>query len=1067
MKRLIFSVAASMSVVLAFAAPTPLWLRDAAISPDGSTIAFTYGGDIFTVNVNGGRARQITTNPAFDSKPVWSPDGSKIAFASTRSGSGDIYIVDSRGGRPKRLTTHSGNEIPLAFKDDEHLLIRGAMTPSAEDISGVFGNQIYEVKTDGGRPRLFASLSVETLSVGIDGKILYQDKKGVEDPLRKHERSSGTGDIWIMNPLASGGFDFTKLTDFNGHDINPVWASDGEEYYYVSEEDGTLNVYSCRIGSKERKQLTKFTRHPVRSLSASDTGLLAFSWDGELYTLRPGAEPQKVTVEIYADGAQEEEAEEKRSLTSGSISSSSLSPDGKEIAFVLAGDVFVTSTKYKTTRQITSTPEQERTVSFSPDGKFIVYDSERNGKWQLYKAEIVSPDEKEFAYASEIKETQLTNNDRTSFQPIISPDSKKVAYIENRCGINVLDLASGKSTVALSEQYNYSYTDGDVNFCWSPDSEWLLTTYMGEGGWNNPDVAMVKADGSQSVDLTESGYADTNMNFAIGGKAVTWTSDKAGYRSHGSWGAQDDIYIMFLDPEAYTGFKLTEEETARIKDAKSGDEEKDSSDKNKKKKDKESVAEKLKFDFTGRRHRTERLTDFSGTIVDYYLTNDASKLYYLQVNEGEGNLWIADLKEGESKKVARNVGLGSIEASKDGKKIYITGSKGMSVYDTESKEVKPIEYLAYQNYNPYKEREYIFDHMKTLVVDKFYDKNLHGVDWDYYTSHYRLFLPHINNNRDFALLLSEVLGELNASHTGGRYKETLPESRIVASLGAFFDESYTGNGLRIKEIMKGGPLSETELGTGDIILAIDGKNIGPDTDYYPLLMGKAGKSVCITTSHAGKEKNIKVKPVDSEDNLLYNRWVERNEAITDSISNGSIAYVQVEDMDSPSFRRVYDRLLGKYRNRDGVVVDTRHNGGGWLHNDLCVLLSGKEYVTFNPQGRFIGHEPFSRWTKPSVMLVNESNYSDAYGTPYSYKTLGIGKLVGAPIPGTMTAVWWERQVNPSLIFGIPQVTNTDLNGIPLENHQLDPDVIIYNDPADVMNGKDAQLEESVRILMKK
>ena len=211
-----------------------------------------------------------------------------------------------------------------------------------------------------------------------------------------------------------------------------------------------------------------------------------------------------------------------------------------------------------------------------------------------------------------------------------------------------------------------------------------------------------------------------------------------------------------------------------------------------------------------------------------------------------------------------------------------------------------------------------------------------------------------------------------------------------------------------------------------------------------------------------------MKPISNGkvSDLLYHRWVERNQQVVDSVSGGRIAYVHIEGMDSPSFREVFSQLLGKYRNHEAVVVDTRWNGGGWLHNDVAILLSGKEYVRFTPRGQYIGSEPFTQWTKPSAMLINESNYSDAHGTPYVYKTLGIGKLIGAPIPGTMTAVWWETQVDSSLIFGIPQVTARDVNGNVLENQQLNPDVVIYNNPADVINGIDAQLIGAVKELLK-
>ncbi|MDE6423236.1 MAG: PDZ domain-containing protein, partial [Muribaculaceae bacterium] len=406
-----------------------------------------------------------------------------------------------------------------------------------------------------------------------------------------------------------------------------------------------------------------------------------------------------------------------------------------------------------------------------------------------------------------------------------------------------------------------------------------------------------------------------------------------------------------------------------------------------------------------------------------------------------------------------------------GENLFINTGNGIKKFNLASSDVKDIEFEAPYDRKPSLERAYIFDHMAKQVADKFYDENLHGVDWEYYTNHYREFLPYISNNEDFAILLSEILGELNASHTGGRYYGDGP-SLYTATLGAYFDDSYNGEGLKIAEIFPRGPLGskKADINVGDIIVSIDGVAIEPDTDYLPLLEGKAGKKVRLGVRKPdGKEEFATVKPISTgaQSQMAYDRWVEHNEQVVDSLSGGRIGYVHIKGMDGSSYQTVYDRILGKYRNCDAVVVDTRHNGGGWLHNDIAVLLNGKEYVTFKPRGREIGHEPFAQWTKPSVMLVDESNYSDAHGTPYTYQYLGIGDVVGAPIPGTMTAVWWENQIDPSLIFGIPQVTNVAMDGTVLENHQLNPDVIIYNAPADIEKGIDSQLEGAVRHLMNK
>ena len=677
-------------------------------------------------------------------------------------------------------------------------------------------------------------------------------------------------------------------------------------------------------------------------------------------------------------------------------------------------------------------------------------------------------------------EKPLYKSDRTAQQPAFSPDGKKVAFLEDRTELRVIDVKSKKVNTALDGQYNYSYVDGDVPFEWSPDSRRLLIGYIGEGGWNNVDIAMVNADGTGLVDLTESGYADGNAKWALGGKAITYETGRFGMKSHGSWGNQSDVVLMALDQDAWDSFNATEEE-AKLKehaeqDKKKKEEEETASREKKGKKAKKDNAVKnetgpLELDTDNRRHRMARLTGSSSLLGDYLLSPKGDKLYYIaRATEGGANLFERNLRDGNTKLLIKGVSGGIVTDAKGENVFVITGS-GMKKVDLAKGDVKDIEFEAPYDRRPSLEREYIYEHMLRQVADKFYDENLHGVDWKYYGDHYREFLPHISNNDDFAILLSEILGELNASHTGGRYSGTGP-SMPTANLGAFFNPNHKGDGVEVTEAVAGGPLSskKADVRPGDIILAIDGEKIAAGMDFSHLLEGKADRRTRleIRRKASGKTDTVSVRPITAGElsELLYSRWVERNEAYVDSISGGRIGYVHVRGMNTPSFNAVYDRLLGKYRNCDAVVVDTRWNGGGWLHNDLAVLLSGKEYVRFTPRGRYIGSEPFSQWHKPSVMLVSEANYSDAHGSPYTYKTLEIGKLVGAPVPGTMTAVWWETQIDPSIIFGIPQVTNSDLNGNALENKQLNPDITVYNDPADELSGKDAQLEAAVKALMK-
>ena len=1078
MKRQLIGVAALALSLQAYAADDAAWMRYPAISPDGTQIAFSFKGDIYTVATNGGRANQITTNPAHDTRPIWSPDGKQIAFASDRLGGMDIYLVDKEGGTPTRLTTHSGNETPLAFKDNAHILFQANILPATDDMQFASAQfpQVYEVSTAGGRPVMFSSMPMEDISLSADGKtLLYHDKKGYEDAWRKHHTSSITRDIWMCN--LQGERSYKKLSTFNGEDRNPVWAGAADTYYYLSEQNGSFNIYKANVNGGKPVQITRHEKHPVRFLTRAANGTLCYGYDGGIYTLKEGGQPQKVNVQVVTDKIDRDII---RQIKNNGATQIALSPEGKEVAFILRGDVYVTSTEYKTTKQITNTAQQERNVDFAPDGRSLVYASERDGVWQLYQAKLGNKEEKLFTYATHIEEERLTQSNVTSFQPQYSPDGKEVAFLEVRTTLRVINLATKQVRTVMDGKFEYSYSDGDQWYQWSPDSHWILTNYIGIGGWNNKDVALVNASGNGEIhNLTQSGYNDTGAKWVLDGKAMIWESDRAGYRSHGSWGAHGDIYIMFFDLEAYERFMLTKEELALVEEAEKEQKNEKKEDTGKKgKKDaaktdaKKDEVKPLTFDLDNCRDRIVRLTRHSSSLGDAVLSKKGDKLYYQASFEKGSDLWCQDLKENSTKLVMKNIGYGQMIPDKKGEHFYLCTRGGISQVTVKDGKSKSVTFEALFDYKPAQERQYIFDHAWQQVKDKFYKEDIHGIDWESYRDAYRRFLPSINNNYDFQELLSEMLGELNGSHTGARYYASGP-ALATANLGVFYDDTYTGKGLKIKEIMKKSPFAiiKSEVTEGCIIEQIDGQTIEAGMDYFPMLEGKAGKKVLLGIYNPanGKRFNVSVKAISSgeQNNLLYNRWVERCRKMVDKLSNGQIAYVHVKGMDSQSFRTVYSELLSdKNRQKKAAIVDTRHNGGGWLHDDLATLLSGKEYQRFVPQGQYIGSDPFNKWVKPSCVLVCEDNYSNAHGFPWVYKELGIGKLIGAPVPGTMTAVWWETQIDPSIVFGIPQVGCVDMRGQYAENNQLQPDIEVYNKPEDALKGIDTQLATAVQELMK-
>ena len=1088
-KKSLFTLFFASLALMASAQENAKWLRYPAISPDGSTLAFCYKGDIYTVPVQGGKAVQLTTHSAYDYQPVWSPDGKTLAFASNRYGNFDIYTVPAQGGTPTRLTYWSGGEIPKAFSNDGKQIYYSSMFVSDATYSQYPASrmtQVYSVPAEGGRPALATPICMESMDFSADGKrIAYYDKKGVEDHWRKHHRSSVTRDVWVYDLQDET---YTQISDFVGENRDPRFVpGDDNSIYYLREcaenpenetFNGSFNVYKRNLTTGEDQQITFHQYHPVRFLTVADNGLMAYSFNGELYTVREGAQPQKLEISIFSD---QTEADYRVDFYSGNVSDMAVSPSGKEIAFILRGDVYVTSVDYETTVRLTDTPAQERNIDFSPDGKKVVYSSERNGCWNLFTSEIADGSE-QFVYANEIREQQVTEGDVVRFQPAFSPDGKEIAFLEDRTTLRVINLETKEMRTILDGQYNYSYSDGDQWYSWAPDGKWLAVQFFEKGGWNKEDIALVKADGSgEWVNLTESGYSEGGCRWVLDGNALMWYSDRAGYRSHGSWGSETDIYLVFMNREAYDKFLMNKEDAALFKEKEKKEkeaEEKAKAEKEDKKgkkdkKDKKKEAPKsdlptINYELDGIQDRIVRLTVASASHGDAFLSKDGNKLYYFASFEGGGDLWVRDFKDHSTRLLSKGTGYGAFAANKDASKVFLLSRGRLNTIELGSGKIEPIKMSAEYYYRAAEERSYMFEHACKQVVDKFYDPTIHGIDWAMYCDNYRQFLPYINNNHDFAEMLSELLGELNASHTGSGYRAYVPGDE-TAVLGMFYDQDYEGDGLKVLEVLAQNPVvpASSRIEPGVIITHIDGNKIVAGEDYFRFLNHKVGKRVRLTLQKGKESWEEWVKPISSgqQSGMLYDRWVKQREDLVEKLSGGRIAYVHVEGMDSPSFRNVYSKLLGKYRNCDAVIVDTRFNGGGWLHDDLATLLNGVHYADMSPRGQYVASEPLNKWYKPSCVLVGEGNYSDAHGFPFSYKALNIGKLVGMPVPGTMTAVWWETQIDPSIYFGIPQVGFANREGQWQENQQLNPDIQVQNTPKSLVEGRDLQIEAAVKHLL--
>ena len=1083
MKKFIFTLLILIVSTTVFCQENPLWMRYSAISPDGKTILFCYQDDIWSVPVAGGEAKPLTMTDAYEYAPVWNKDGTAFAFASDRYGNFDIFVMPAQGGESQRLTFNSNRELPCSFTADNKNVIFSAyrqdVVTDAQFPISVMG-ELYTVPVSGGKvSMLLPSAALQVCPSSTGDKILYEDIKGYENEWRKHHTSSIARDIWLYDFNAKK---HTKLTQFVGEDRDPVFDANDNDFYYLSEQSGSFNIYKSSLSDPSKiVALTNFTKNPVRFLSKSDDNLLCFTYDGEIYTMKQGREPLKVKMKINPSGRA---MEEKITPVNEGFTEMRLASNGKEYAYVFRGEVFVSSIDGGYTKRITNTPYQERSVSFSPDGRTLVYAAEVNNSWNIYTTSI-SRKEEPYFYASTILKTEpLIATDQEEFQPEFSPDGKEVAYLENRVVLKVINLADKKTRTIMPANVNYSYADGDQYYQWSPDSKWFLVNFAHPDRIFSPEVGLVSADGkSEIINLTLSGYDDYAPKWSVDGKMMVWGNNRNSDRSQGGNLSSADVYAMFFTQEAFDRFKLSKEEFALVKDQeekaekeKKKNEEKDKKDKKAKKEDPEKAKQdslKVVIDLVNLTERKTKLTVHTSHVADYLLSKDGEKLYYITGFEKGNDLWVTDLRTKETKILAK-LGLNRIgmELSADGKFILLFADGKPMKIDVADGKSEPLKTNGEMLVKPADERNYIFDHVWRQLREKFYVIDLQGVDWDYYHTTYKKFLPYISNNYDFAEMLSEMLGEMNASHTGAGYRAPRQNVDQTADLGLFYDFNFIGSGLKIAEVIKGGPLDKaaSKVKAGCIIEKIDGENITDSLDFYTILNRKVGKLTLLSVYNpeTGDRWDESLKPVNmgETNELLYQRWVKNRRAEVDRLSGGTIGYVHVRSMDDGSMRIVYEEALGRSFEKKALIVDTRFNGGGNIHEQLSDFLSGKKYMDIIPHGQYVGSEPYDKWVKPSIVLISESCYSDAHLFPVAYKLKNVGNTLGMPVPGTGTFVWWESQIDPTLYFGIPMGGWRGPDGKFCENNQLEPDIKVLNDPEILSSGRDQQIEEAVKELMK-
>ncbi|ACA20741.1 peptidase S41 [Methylobacterium sp. 4-46] len=1055
-----------------------LWLREPALSPDGTRIAFRHRGQIWIVPASGGAATALTPAGTHAAAPAWSPDGRTLAFASDRFGALNVFAVPAAGGEIRRLTWYGLDERPMSVAPDGRVLFAArrlgdAARTFAPPNRTEMASQVYAVPLAGGRETLVLPNAALDARSDPGGKRLLYTSPNVEQRFRQHQVSRAVRQVWLYD-AATGRHE--RLTEGTRESRNAVWLP-GDEIAYLSEASGSLNVWRLSLAERVPRQLTFFAEGAVRWLSASAEGDLVFAREGALYRLARGAaEPEVIPVTVTESAFAGEVP-----ARSSEFSDLAVSPTGQEVALVAQGDISVAARDGKSVKRITRGPGEARNPTFSPDGRRLAYAAERDGRWGLYETSLAVPEETGFAQATRLVERRLPSAEGDALVPRYAPDGRRLAYVLDRAAVHILDLASGADREVVPPGRFYAYDDGRWWLAWSPDSRWLALPIQGEQSFAT-NVAVVPADGSRPpLRVAPAGEAQGDAQWSADGSFLLWRSDASALHRALGDAARSDVDAVFTSRRAREAFEarlrlpVVAEPDGPARPSGTGP----------------APSERVQaeraarpalptFDPDGLEDRQYRLSQAPGDVVHAGLMADGvGVLTVEQAETPAGDGWmltgtLRDLRLGRRRILFSGVAskrASPVRLSRDQRSLYALSRNGFEEIDLARGTVRSVRVQVEAARDPARTLREAFAQYGRLTRAKFLDPGMHGVDWEAAQARYARFLPALADPRDLAELLSEMAGELNASHTGAFLVPAIPADERTASLGLYYDEAHAGPGMRVAAILPGGPFDAagTRLAPGDVLTEIDGAPIPEAGGVHRLLRGRANRLVEIAFRKPdGSEVRERRAPVslDRERDLAFERWQRARRDAVVARSCGRLGYVHVRAMDARSYRRTFAELFGRFAQAEGLIVDVRFNGGGNLHNQLLTLLSGRPYLTFSPRSGPPQAEPANRWTKPSAVLMNAASYSDASIFPQGYRDLGIGPLIGDPVAGTGTFVWWvPSPIVPRLAYGLPQLAIRRADGRLLENTDILPDVAVPSDPTAWAEGRDPQLEAAVAALL--
>ncbi|MGI8897339.1 MAG: S41 family peptidase [Pyrinomonadaceae bacterium] len=1050
-------------------------------------IVFSYLGDIWTANEKGQNVQRLTVNRARDVYGRFSPDGRWIAFSSERNGNLDVFIIASEGGAAKQLTFHSSDDTVLGWRPDSRSVLFSANR--GED----FTPQLYVVSVEGGMPTKAGTDMGVQAAYSPDGRRLaYNPKSQVY--WRKYYRGASQSDIVVMDVAAKR---FTQLTDFDGLDSWPMWGHDGAIYFVSDREgNGLTNIWRIPDSGGKADRVTSFKSGDVRWPAVSADGrVIVFEHDFGIWKLDLiNRKTTPITLNIAAET--QDNLSEVQTFSS-QADDYDLAPSSRRVAFSIHGEIFTAPVEEGDLKQVTDSPARDRLVDYAPDGKSLAFVSDRSGREELY-----------VTYTDGTGEArQITDIDTLKFGFNWSPDSKEIAFTTSDGKLRKVDATSKQLTVLDSSNYGNIGTP-----VWLPDGKWIA--YSKSDVTRTSDIYVIASSGAEKAPhkLTFDSNSDTNPRFAPDGRKLFFQRIEA---SGGATPNSVQIYSVALerldrdpdDPE-----ERAEPESSPAGSGEAGAE--GASPPRRGPAERRQPPKEIKMDWAGLKRRTRQISRMPFPIFNYTVAPDSRTIVFVTSEPaGPASVPVIYSVQDDGKRLTRIIsgmppseeggpggsgggfggGISALDISRDGRTLFFIERDG--IYSVPLPASPPPGSAAAAaaasagrgegtrkriNFNvrvrvdrPAEWAEMFDDAWRTMKY-RFYDPQMHGIDWDAARAKYRPLVDFVGDRQELLNIINEMIGELNASHTGAA-----PPPRGAASgvstghVGVELESDSAAGRYRVTHVYEDGPADKdwVRVSVGDYLIAINGKPVRAGDNYWQLLNNRLNRKSEVTFNNKPGEEGawqtrIETIAPNAYSQLRYERWVKERRKKVDELSGGRIGYVHIQAMNQPSLRK-FEKEIREFRNKEALVIDQRWNGGGNIEQELLAILVQRQYQIWQPRGTEPAGRPFAGFFGPKIVLQNWRSASNAEMFPAGFRALGLGKVVGTPTAGAVIGTGSYSLIDGSTVrtpgVGVfladPKRTN-------MENYGVQPDMLVDNLPEDSLAGRDRQLEAAVGELMK-